>query len=123
DDVAPRAIAKARHGAALSADELTALFSEQRPPVIEEMRVAADELRRELSGETVTFVVNRNINVSNICTVGCVFCGFGQSRRSPDSYEHTEEEFARRVGEAVQAGASELCIQSGIHPDWGLEDY
>jgi FO synthase len=123
DDAAPRAVAKAREGAALTAQELTALFAERRPVVIEDMRAAADELRRELAGETVTFVVNRNINVSNICVVGCAFCGFGQARRSPDAYEHSEEEFARRVHEAVEFGATEICMQSGIHPDWGLEDY
>ncbi|HUE26082.1 MAG TPA: 5-amino-6-(D-ribitylamino)uracil--L-tyrosine 4-hydroxyphenyl transferase CofH, partial [Solirubrobacteraceae bacterium] len=123
DDAAPRAIARGREGAALTADELTALFSERRPEVIEEMRVAADELRAELAGETVTFVVNRNVNVSNVCVVGCAFCGFGQSRRSPDAYEHSAEEFARRVQEAIDFGATEICMQSGIHPDWGLEDY
>ena len=123
DDLAPRAIERARDGHALTADELTALFAEQRPTVIEDMRSAADELRRRLAGETVTFVVNRNINISNICVVGCAFCGFGQSKRSPDAYEHSEEEFATRVQEAVQAGATEICIQSGIHPDWGLDDY
>jgi FO synthase len=120
---APLAVAKAREGQALTPTELTALFAERRPEVIEDMRSAADELRRELTGDAVTFVVNRNINVSNICVVGCAFCGFGQSRRSPDAYEHSEEEFARRVGEAVDAGATEICMQSGIHPDWGLEDY
>jgi FO synthase len=123
EDVAPRAVERARDGHALTAEELTALFAEQRPTVIEDMRCAADELRERLAGETVTFVVNRNINISNICVVGCAFCGFGQSRRSPDAYEHSEEEFERRVDEAVQAGATEICIQSGIHPDWGLEDY
>jgi FO synthase len=123
DDLAPRAVARAREGRALTPDELTALFAERRPEVIEEMRWAADELRRELAGDTVTFVVNRNINVSNICIVGCAFCGFGQSKRSPDAYEHSREEFARRVHEAVQAGATEICMQSGIHPDWGLEEY
>jgi len=123
DDAAPRAVAKAAEGRALSPTELTALFAEQRPEVIEEMRSAADELRRRLAGDTVTFVVNRNINVSNICIVGCAFCGFGQARRSPDAYVHSEEEFARRVGEAIDAGATEICMQSGIHPDWGLEDY
>jgi FO synthase len=123
DGEAPRAIDKARDGVALTPDELTALFSERRPEVIEEMRCAADELRGRLAGETVTFVVNRNINVSNVCIVGCAFCGFGQSRRSPDAYEHSEPEFAQRVDEAVAAGATELCIQSGIHPDWALEDY
>ena len=122
-DVAVRAVARALENEPLSAAELTALFSERRPEVIEEMRYGADRLRRELTGETVTFVVNRNINVSNICTVGCAFCGFGQSRRSPDAYEHSEEEFADRIHDALQFGATELCIQSGIHPDWGLEDY
>ena len=123
DRAAPRAVAKASRGERLSAEELTALFAERRPEVIEEMRCAADQLRRELAGETVTFVINRNINISNVCIVGCAFCGFGQSRRSPDAYEHSEEEFARRVEEAVQAGATEICMQSGIHPDWRLEDY
>jgi FO synthase len=122
-DTALRAIESARDGTALSSDELTALFAEQRPEVIERMRSAADELRAELAGETVTFVVNRNINVSNICIVGCAFCGFGQSRRSPDAYEHSEEEFARRIQDAVNVGATEICMQSGIHPEWGLEDY
>jgi FO synthase len=123
DDAAPRAIEKARDGARLTAEELTALFAEQRPAVVADLRSAADELRRRLAGETVTFVVNRNINVSNVCVVGCAFCGFGQSKRSPDAYEHSEEEFARRVAEALDAGATELCIQSGIHPDWDLESY
>jgi FO synthase len=123
EGVALRAISKAREGRTLTGEELTALFAETRPEVIEEIRWAADGLRRELAGETVTFVVNRNINVSNICTVGCAFCGFGQSRRSPDAYEHSEDEFARRVSEAVEFGATEICIQSGIHPDWKLTDY
>ncbi len=121
--LAPRAIERAHAGAFLSPEELTALFAERRPGVIEDMRAAADELRAELAGETVTFVVNRNINVSNVCIVGCAFCGFGQGKRSPDAYEHGRDEFAHRVQEAVEFGATELCIQSGIHPDWGLEDY
>ncbi len=123
DDAAPRAIDRGRQGFALTPEELTALFAERRPDVIEELRSAADELRARLAGDTVTFVVNRNINVSNVCIVGCAFCGFGQSKRSPDAYEHSREDFARRVQEAVDAGATEICIQSGIHPDWGLEDY
>ena len=61
------------------------------------MRQAADELRAELAGDTVTFVVNRNINVSNVCIVGCAFCGFGQGRRSPDAYTHEREEFVARI--------------------------
>jgi FO synthase len=117
------AVARARDGRPLAAEQLTALFAETRPEAIEDMRQAADELRRELAGETVTFVVNRNINVSNICTVGCAFCGFGQGRRSPDAYEHSQAEFERRVEEAIEFGATEICMQSGIHPAWTIDDY
>ena len=121
--LAEGAIAKGREGVELSEDELTALFAETRPEAIEEMRVAADELRQELAGDRVTFVVNRNINFTNVCTVGCAFCGFGQGRRSPDAYEVSEEDFAARVREAVEFGATELCMQGGIHPDLTLEEY
>jgi len=122
-DLVAGAIEKGREGERLSPDELTALFAETRVEAIEEIRAAADELRAELVGETVTFVVNRNINISNVCTVGCAFCGFGQGKRSPDAYEHDEREFIVRIHDALELGATELCIQSGIHPDWQLEDY
>jgi FO synthase len=121
--LAGEAIARGREGLELSEDELTALFSEGRPEVVEEMRVAADELRAELHGERATFVVNRNINFTNICVVGCAFCGFGQGKRSPDAYEVSEDDFAARIGEAVEFGATELCMQGGIHPDLTLEEY
>jgi FO synthase len=121
--LAEQAIAKGREGEELSEDELTALFSERRLEVIEEMRVAADELREELAGNVATFVVNRNINFTNVCVVGCAFCGFGQGRRSPDAYEVSEEDFAARIEEAVEFGATELCMQGGIHPDLTLEEY
>jgi len=121
--LAEQAIAKGRDGHELSEDELTALFAETRPEVVEEIRVAADELRAELAGDRVTFVVNRNINFTNVCIVGCAFCGFGQGRRSPDAYEVSEDDFAERVREAVEFGATELCMQGGIHPDLTLEEY
>ncbi|MGB2710359.1 MAG: 5-amino-6-(D-ribitylamino)uracil--L-tyrosine 4-hydroxyphenyl transferase CofH [Conexibacter sp.] len=122
-DLVGPAIETARDGGWLSPQQLTALFAETRPEAIEALRAAADELRAELAGETVTFVVNRNINVSNVCTVGCAFCGFGQGKRSPDAYQHDEGELRARVREALDYGASEICMQSGIHPDWGLEEY
>jgi FO synthase len=116
-------IERARDGEWLAPDELEAMFAESRPEVIEDMRQAADELRAELAGDLVTFVVNRNINVSNVCTVGCAFCGFGVSKRSPDAYEHSQADFVRRIHDALAFGATEICMQSGIHPDWALEDY
>jgi FO synthase len=122
-DIAPRAIERGRDGHELTEDELEALFAETRPAVIEEMRAAADALRAELAGEVATFVVNRNVNFTNICVVGCAFCGFGQGKRSPDAYHVTEEDFASRVQEAVDFGATEICMQGGIHPDYSLEHY
>jgi FO synthase len=122
-EVAPAAIEKGRRGEELSEPELTALFAETRPEVVEEMRVAADELRAELAGEVATFVVNRNINFTNVCVVGCAFCGFGQGKRSPDAYLVSEDDFQARVAEAVDFGATEICMQGGIHPDYTLEHY
>ncbi len=122
-DLVPAAIARGRAGAALTPEELTALFAEDRPEAIEDLRQAADELRAELAGDEVTFVVNRNVNVSNVCIVGCAFCGFGQGKRSPGAYTHDEDELRHRVREAVAYGATEVCMQSGIHPDWGLGHY
>ena len=87
------------------------------------MRLAADELRARLAGDTVTFVVNRNINFTNICQVGCAFCGFGQGKRSPDAYHVDEDDFVAKVQEAVDFGVTEICMQGGIHPEYTLEDY
>ncbi len=122
-EVAPAAIEKGRKGEMLSDEELTALFAETRPEVIEDMRTAADALRAELAGDTVTFVVNRNINFTNVCVVGCAFCGFGQGKRSPDAYLVSEDDFQARIDEAVSFGATEICMQGGIHPDYTLEHY
>jgi FO synthase len=122
-DLVSGAVTKGRSGVVLCEEELTALFAETRREAIEAIREAADELREELVGDTVTFVVCRNINVSNICIVGCAFCGFGQGRRSPDAYEHDRETLEQKVREAVEFGATEICMQSGIHPDWTLPDY
>ena len=116
-------IDSAYQGNRLSDEDLAVLFGEVRPEAVEDMRQAADALRAELAGDTVTFVVNRNLNISNVCQVGCAFCGFGKSLRSPDAYEYGEDEFRARVLDAVEYGATELCIQSGIHPDWRLSDY
>ncbi len=87
------------------------------------MRAAADGLRAELAGDVATFVVNRNINFTNVCIVGCAFCGFGQGRRSPDAYHVEVDDFQARVQEAVDFGATEICMQGGIHPEYTLEDY
>jgi FO synthase len=122
-DPVRRAVERGLEGRELTPAELTALFAETRPEAVEEIRAAADELRARLAGDVATFVVNRNINFTNVCTVGCAFCGFGQTSRSPDAYEIDPDEFAERIREAVAFGATEICMQGGIHPDYTLDHY
>jgi len=76
--------------------------------------VAANALRSELAGNIVTYVVNRNINFTNVCFIGCKFCAFSRGPRQEDIYFHTPEEIARRAVEAAQIGATEVCIQGGL---------
>ena len=79
--------------------------------------VAANELRAELAGNLVTYVVNRNINFTNICFVGCKFCAFSRGPREADTYFLTLEEVARKAREAWEIGATEVCIQGGLPRD------
>jgi FO synthase len=76
--------------------------------------VAANELRRELAGNIVTYVVNRNINFTNICFVGCKFCAFSRGPREHDTYFLSPEQVAAKAVEAAQLGATEVCIQGGL---------
>ena len=77
----------------------------------------ADLARAEDIGDEVTYVVNRNINFTNICFVGCQFCGFKRQRWEADAYDHSDETIVRKVADAVARGASEICMQGGINPD------
>ncbi len=76
--------------------------------------VAANELRAEFAGNLVTYVVNRNINFTNICFVGCKFCAFSRGPREADTYFLTLEQVAKKAREAWEIGASEVCIQGGL---------
>jgi len=76
--------------------------------------VAANELRAELSGNLITYVVNRNINFTNICFVGCKFCAFSRGPRENDTYFLSFEQMARKAVEAWELGATEVCIQGGL---------
>jgi 7,8-didemethyl-8-hydroxy-5-deazariboflavin synthase CofH subunit len=78
---------------------------------------AADEIRRRDVGDAVTYVVNRNLNFTNICFVGCQFCAFKRQRWEQDSYTHSTAELLDRVAEAIERGATEICMQGGINPD------
>lgn len=77
----------------------------------------ADDVRRDTVGDEVTYVVNRNINFTNVCYTGCRFCAFAQRRTDVDAYTLSLDDVRVRVREAVDAGATEICMQGGIHPD------
>ncbi|HEY6181492.1 MAG TPA: CofH family radical SAM protein [Terriglobales bacterium] len=79
--------------------------------------VAANAMRRELAGNIVTYVVNRNINFTNICFVGCKFCAFSRGPREEDTYFLTLEQMAKKAREAWDLGATEVCIQGGLPRD------
>ncbi|MEJ2859507.1 MULTISPECIES: radical SAM protein, partial [unclassified Saccharothrix] len=83
---------------------------------LEAMARLADDLRREVVGDDVTYVVNRNINFSNVCYVGCRFCAFAQRERDADAFRLSVAEVADRAQEAWDAGATEVCMQGGIDP-------
>ena len=107
-------------------DELVTLFGARGPEVATVAEVA-DELRAATVGDAVTWVHNRNINYTNICTFKCRFCGFSKGPLSLNlrgtPYLLTLDDIAERVREAAERGATEVCLQGGIHPDFDGEYY
>ncbi|WP_159940556.1 MULTISPECIES: bifunctional FO biosynthesis protein CofGH [unclassified Nocardiopsis] len=102
--------------AGLSDDEALALLHADGPE-LEALASLADRVRRDAVGDDVTFVVTRNINFTNVCYTGCRFCAFAQRRTDADAYTLSLEQVADRAEEAWRAGATEVCMQGGIHPD------
>ncbi len=84
---------------------------------------AADLARQDDCGDDISFVVNRNMNFTNVCYVGCSFCGFSRHRDDPDAYDHSFEKLRAKTREAVARGATEVCIQGGIDPHKTHEHY
>ncbi|MEP7059312.1 MAG: 7,8-didemethyl-8-hydroxy-5-deazariboflavin synthase CofG, partial [Actinomycetota bacterium] len=110
------ALKKAAAHRSLSDADALALFRAEGA-ALDELCVVADGLRREAVGDDVTYVINRNINFTNVCYVGCRFCAFAQREADPESYTLTLKEVADRAQEAWEWGATEVCMQGGIHPD------
>jgi FO synthase len=113
-------------GKLLSDMEVARLF-EARGPEVAQVCQAADALRQSAIGDAVTFVVNRNINYTNICTYSCGFCAFSKGKTHDDlrgtPYDLNLEEIQRRASEAWERGATEVCLQGGIHPAYTGETY
>jgi 7,8-didemethyl-8-hydroxy-5-deazariboflavin synthase CofH subunit/7,8-didemethyl-8-hydroxy-5-deazariboflavin synthase CofG subunit len=101
---------------------------QERLPVYQEsladLRPAADQLRQELVGDEVTYVVNRNVNISNVCVGTCKFCGFRRgSLSAKGAYFHDHDTVFAKIANAVQRGATEICMQSGLTPELNLAFY
>ncbi len=116
-----RIVARATAGERLDEPEIVRLFA-ARDIDYERVIHAADDMRRSVSGETVRFVVNRNINYTNVCYYRCKFCAFSKGKtheelRGP-AYDLDTSEIVRRSEEAWARGATEVCLQGGIHPDY-----
>jgi FO synthase len=103
-------------GTALSREQSLALAKCEGDDLLG-LLLAADQLRAELSGNLVTYVVNRNINFTNICFVGCKFCAFSRGPREHDTYFLSPEQVADKAIEAWELGATEVCIQGGLPHD------
>ena len=116
------ALARASEGIPVSDEDALALFEATGEDLDALCRIA-DGYRRDAVGNVVTYVVNRNINFTNICYVGCRFCAFAQRRDDADSYYLSLEQVADRAQEAWDYGATEVCIQGGIHPDLPGDHY
>ncbi|MEQ8718222.1 MAG: 5-amino-6-(D-ribitylamino)uracil--L-tyrosine 4-hydroxyphenyl transferase CofH [Acidimicrobiales bacterium] len=119
-------LAGVRAGEEVGVDEIVTLFTARGPEVAAVAEVA-DELRAEIVGDDVTWVANRNINYTNVCTFKCRFCGFSKGPLSlnlrGDPYLLTLDDIAGRTAEAAAKGATEVCLQGGIHPDFDGDYY
>ena len=115
-----------RSGQEVGEEQILALFS-ARGPEVATVAAVADDLRREIVGDEVTFVRNRNINYTNVCTFKCRFCGFSKGPLSlnlrGNPYLLTLDDIAARAAEAAELGATEVCLQGGIHPDFDGDYY
>ena len=119
-------LAGVRAGQEVGVEEIATLFG-ARGPEVRAVAALADELRQAAVGDEVTWVSNRNINYTNVCTFKCRFCGFSKGPLSlnlrGDPYLLTLDDIAERTVEAAEAGATEVCLQGGIHPDFDGDYY
>jgi FO synthase len=119
-------LTRAQRGQPLSEADIVGLFA-ARDEAFHAVCQAADELRAKHAGDIVRYVVNRNINYTNVCSYRCAFCAFSKGNaaehlRGP-AYDLSAEEIGRRVKEARERGATEVCMQGGIHPDFTGKTY
>jgi len=112
---------KVLSGERLSTAECTELLESRD---IARIGVAADEVRqRKNPGDTVTYIIDRNINYTNVCNVVCTFCAFYRRPGKPDTYVHSIDEICKRIDETIVLGGTGVLMQGGLHPDFNIEWY
>src|SRR5690606_9915714 len=112
DDV----LARAADGGRIGAEEAELLYTEAPFHALAE---AADTVRRRVIGDNiVTYIIDRNINYTNVCVTACKFCAFYRAPKHEEGWEHSLEEILRRCGEAVELGATQVMLQGGHHPEF-----
>ena len=101
----------------ISSNEGVFLLKQTDPQAIAQIQVTADQLRQKQVGNTVTYVINRNINFTNICEQHCSFCAFRRDDGDPDAYWLNSAQILSKATDAVRRGATEICMQGGLHPE------
>lgn len=109
-------LSRALDGQDIAPDDGIILLSQTTPAALETIRATADQLRQQQVGDTVTYVVNRNINYTNICEQHCSFCAFRRDEGQPGAYWLSWETILEKATAAVEAGATEICMQGGLNP-------
>ncbi len=114
---------KAEQGKEIGPRDAAALLRTADPDEVSRLFDLADAIRAEINGSEATYVINRNMNFTNICVGSCQFCGFSRKAGQEGAYFVTDEEIERKVIEALEYGATEVCIQGGLHPFVTYEYY
>jgi 5-amino-6-(D-ribitylamino)uracil---L-tyrosine 4-hydroxyphenyl transferase len=110
------------NGEDISTAEALTLLTQTAPDIIEQIRVTADRLRHIQVGDTVTYVINRNINFTNICEQHCSFCAFRRDAGTAGAFWLSTEEILAKAADAVALSATEICMQGGLHPGAKIDD-
>ncbi len=112
---------KVLDGGRMTADDCTALLESYD---VARIGAAADEIRaRKHPDNVVTYIIDRNINYTNVCNVVCTFCAFYRRPGKPDTYVHSFDEICKRIDETIELGGTGVLMQGGLHPDFGIEWY
>ncbi|HNU08604.1 MAG TPA: radical SAM protein, partial [Pyrinomonadaceae bacterium] len=112
---------KVLDGGRMTADDCTALLESYD---VARIGAAADEIRaRKHQDNVVTYIIDRNINYTNVCNVVCTFCAFYRRPGKPDTYVHSFDEICKRIDETIELGGTGVLMQGGLHPDFGIEWY